>query len=110
MKARKSSIVGRAILPAAAFQAAFPGSERALALRKGRLKAGCSQDWLPHNLGGMVSRIKKYAAPDQKSAPRHSCVVLEELLEKSADARCYLRGRPCGRPATTDRTEEQLDK
>ena len=27
-----------------------------------RLKAGCSQDWLPHNLGGMVSRIKKYAA------------------------------------------------
>jgi hypothetical protein len=29
---------------------------------KGRLKAGCSQDWLPHNLGGMVSVIKKYAA------------------------------------------------
>jgi hypothetical protein len=28
---------------------------------KGRLKAGCSQDWLPRNLGGMVSRIKKYA-------------------------------------------------
>ena len=29
---------------------------------KGRLKAGCSQDWLPHKSGGMVSRIKKYAA------------------------------------------------
>jgi hypothetical protein len=29
---------------------------------KGRLKAGCSQDWLPHKLGGMASRIKKYAA------------------------------------------------
>jgi hypothetical protein len=29
---------------------------------KGRLKAGCSQDWLPHSLGGMVSRIKKYVA------------------------------------------------
>jgi hypothetical protein len=29
---------------------------------KAWLKAGCSQDWLPHNLGGMVSRIKKYAA------------------------------------------------
>jgi hypothetical protein len=28
---------------------------------KGRLKAGCSQDWLTHNLGGMASRIKKYA-------------------------------------------------
>ena len=24
--------------------------------RSRRLKAGCSQDWLPHNLGGMVSR------------------------------------------------------
>jgi hypothetical protein len=31
---------------------------------KGRLKAGCSQDWLPHNLGGMVSRIKNYVALD----------------------------------------------
>ena len=36
---------------------------------KGRLKAGCSQDWLPHNLGGMVSRIKKYAALGQDPAP-----------------------------------------
>jgi len=38
-------IVGRAILPAAAFQAAF--SKKA----KRRLKAGGSQDWLPHNSG-----------------------------------------------------------
>jgi hypothetical protein len=29
---------------------------------KGRLKAGCSQDWLPHNLNGIVFGIKKYAA------------------------------------------------
>jgi hypothetical protein len=34
-------LVGQAILPAAAFQAAF---------RKRRLKAGGSQDWLPHFL------------------------------------------------------------
>src|ERR1039458_6554307 len=54
-------VVGRAILPAAAFQAAFWGRDRAFG-GKGRLKAGCSQDWLPHNLGRMVSRIKKYAA------------------------------------------------
>jgi hypothetical protein len=32
---------------------------------KGRLKAGCSQDWLPHDLGEMVSSIKKYAALDE---------------------------------------------
>jgi len=41
--------VGRAILPAAAFQAA------SLAVRlfeKRRLKAGCSQDWLTHDFGG----------------------------------------------------------
>jgi hypothetical protein len=31
-------------------------------LGKGRLKAGCSQDWLPHHLGEMVARIKKYLA------------------------------------------------
>jgi hypothetical protein len=53
--------VGRAILPAAAFQAAFRDVSEP-SREKGRLKAGCSQDWLPHNLGGMVSRIKKYAA------------------------------------------------
>jgi hypothetical protein len=38
-------IVGRAILPAAAFQAAFCLSQGP----KSRLKAGCSQDCLPHN-------------------------------------------------------------
>jgi hypothetical protein len=40
--------VGQAILPAAAFQAALSGHERAFVIGRGRLKAGCSQDWLPH--------------------------------------------------------------
>jgi hypothetical protein len=40
--------VGQAILPAAAFQAAFSGHAEVLDPRKRRLKAGCSQDWLPH--------------------------------------------------------------
>ena len=54
-------VVGRAILPAATFQAAFramSGPSRG----KGRLKAGCSQDWLPHKLGGIISGIKEYVA------------------------------------------------
>jgi len=38
-------MVGRAILPAAAFQAAFYLSQAP----KNRLKAGCSQDCLPRN-------------------------------------------------------------
>jgi hypothetical protein len=37
--------VGQAILPAAAFQAAFSGHAQVFA---SRLKAGGSQDWLPH--------------------------------------------------------------
>jgi hypothetical protein len=41
-------LVGQAILPAAAFQAAFPVPARILARGKRRLKAGGSQDWLPH--------------------------------------------------------------
>jgi hypothetical protein len=45
-------VVGQAILPAAAFQAALSGRVRAFAPGKGRLKAGCSQDWLPHSLLG----------------------------------------------------------
>jgi len=40
--------VGQAILPAAAFQAALSGHARAFVLGERRLKAGCSQDWLPH--------------------------------------------------------------
>jgi hypothetical protein len=40
-------LVGQAILPAAAFQAALLGL---LKMGESRLKAGCSQDWLPHNL------------------------------------------------------------
>src|ERR1022692_2969230 len=54
--------------PQPPFRRLFPdvsGSSRG----KGRLKAGCSQDWLPHNLGGIVSRIKKCAALGQDPAP-----------------------------------------
>jgi hypothetical protein len=42
------TVVGQAILPAAAFQAALSGYERVFAPAKRRLKAGGSQDWLPH--------------------------------------------------------------
>ena len=65
-----AAFVGQAILPVAAFQAAFGDDARAFArgarglkaggrslkaargLKAGesRLKAGCSQDWLPHSL------------------------------------------------------------
>ena len=41
-------IVGQAILPAAAFQAAFTRDERIFVAGERRLKAGGSQDWLPH--------------------------------------------------------------
>ena len=40
--------VGRAILPAAAFQAALTIDARVFAPGRRRLKAGGSQDWLPH--------------------------------------------------------------
>jgi hypothetical protein len=43
--------VGQAILPAAAFQAALLGEPRILTFGKRRLKAGSSQDWLPHVVG-----------------------------------------------------------
>jgi hypothetical protein len=42
--------VGRAILPAAAFEAALPTDCRAVAHGERRLKAGGSQDWLPHEV------------------------------------------------------------
>jgi len=38
----------RAILPAAAFQAASPACGRVFVHGKRRLKAGGSQNWLPH--------------------------------------------------------------
>jgi hypothetical protein len=44
------AFVGRAILPAAAFQAAFSDRVRVFATGESRLKAACSQDWLPDNL------------------------------------------------------------
>jgi hypothetical protein len=43
--------VGQAILPAAAFPGSFFGHLRVIAPRRSRLKAGCSQDWLPHKTG-----------------------------------------------------------
>jgi hypothetical protein len=43
-------VVGQAILPAAAFPGGFSGHLRVLVVRKSRLKAGCSHDWLPHEL------------------------------------------------------------
>ena len=48
--------------PAAAFQAAFARHVRVFDPRRRRLKAGCSQDWLPHDLCRIVTRIKKYVA------------------------------------------------
>jgi thiol:disulfide interchange protein len=58
--------VGQAILPAAAFQAAGSGDTRIFKVGKRRLKAGGSQDWLPHILlflmAGMASGFA--AAPD----------------------------------------------
>ena len=51
---RFTEIVGRAILPAAAFQAALSGCARAFAADERRLKAvprgDPSQNWLPHSL------------------------------------------------------------
>ena len=46
------SAVGQAILPAAAFQAAF-SAMCASSLLGG---AGCSQDWVPHKTGGTSGR------------------------------------------------------
>src|SRR6202021_3066991 len=42
--------VGQAIMPAAAFQAALSDHARVFARGARRLKAGGSQDWLPHKL------------------------------------------------------------
>ena len=41
-------VVGQAILPAAAFQAALSKHARVFAPAQRRLKAGGTQDWLPH--------------------------------------------------------------
>jgi hypothetical protein len=48
MMAWGALVVGQAILPAAAFQAALSGDEEVFAPGERRLKAGGSQDWLPH--------------------------------------------------------------
>jgi hypothetical protein len=44
-----TAVVGQAILPAAALQAALSGCERVFGPGKRRLKPGGSQDWLPHS-------------------------------------------------------------
>jgi hypothetical protein len=54
MKQPVVTIVGQAILPAAAFQAALLSEPRILTFGKRRLKAGGSQDWLPHVLPGLI--------------------------------------------------------
>jgi len=46
----RATLVGQAILPAAAFQAAVPDGAPIFKLGRRRLKAGGSQDWLPHFL------------------------------------------------------------
>jgi hypothetical protein len=70
--------VGRAILPAAAFHAALSGHTLLFAVFKRRLKAGCSQDWLPHKFCGIRSAIsaivsqllsKRFLDHDQFSHP-----------------------------------------
>jgi hypothetical protein len=47
-------LVGQAILPAAAFQAAISGHAQVFAPGERRLKASGSQDWPPHNLSRIV--------------------------------------------------------
>src|ERR1035437_5549368 len=53
--AARDDFVGQAILPAAAFQAALARHVRVSAPRGRRLKAGGSQDWLPHNAAETVA-------------------------------------------------------
>jgi hypothetical protein len=48
LKMTLAILVGRAILPAAAFQAACSDWAQIFIHPDGRLKAGRSQDWLPH--------------------------------------------------------------
>src|ERR1700735_1437105 len=43
-------LVGQPTLPAAGFQRALDGCEDSRIARKSRLKGGCRQDCLPHNL------------------------------------------------------------
>jgi hypothetical protein len=45
-----SVTVGQPILAAAAFQAAFPDQVKFFVHAESRLIAGCSQDWLPHEV------------------------------------------------------------
>jgi hypothetical protein len=48
-------------LPAAAFQAALLGDAQVLRTGKRRLKAGGSQDWMPHQMCWIASLEKRVA-------------------------------------------------
>jgi hypothetical protein len=50
---------------------------------KGRLKAGCSQDWLPHNLGGMVSKIKQHVALGWQHCAAAGCLRYPHAFDES---------------------------
>ena len=63
---------------------------------KGRLKAGRSQYWLTHNLGGMVSRIKKYAALDSQSAAARLLGTQPARMSNAATHAAGLVGRTPG--------------
>src|SRR5258708_3592574 len=53
----RATLVGQAILPAAAFQAAVPDGAPIFRLGRRRLKAGGSQDWLPHILLVLITGL-----------------------------------------------------
>jgi hypothetical protein len=66
----------------------FSGRRRVFVPRERRLKAGCSQDWLPHNLCrqftlGKVSGIELKHAPLPIDQPGGACFSLPgRLIEK----------------------------
>ncbi len=64
--------VGQAIPPAAAFQAA-PSS---LIRERGRLKAGRSQDWLPHSSNALALALLLMAIPAMAQPPKVDRVVI----------------------------------
>ena len=77
--------MGRAILPAAAFRAALSGHTRRLRVLRRRLKAGCSQDWMPHKFCRLaelraVDRLKPVLdRPEGLSHSRNGLFVAEDL-------------------------------
>ena len=51
--------------------------------RRRRLKAGGSQDWLPHDLCRMVARIKKYVALGESAGPTGARASRRNLVRKA---------------------------